>query len=121
MPFYVVGETTSAALSLIGTHYGNGRFVPKDIRGGSQTGKAESLAHFILKDLPDHDGAKLLYLTGDKNRDTLPKILAEGDVTLETLQVYKTRGSSTFPQDIKFALDSLPGDPLRRLFCTSMI
>ena len=105
----MVGETTSLALSLIETNYGNS-FVSKDIRGGSQTGKAESLAHFILKDLQDHDGAKMLYLTGDKNRDTLPKILAEGHVNLQTLQVYETRGSSSFPQDIKSAVESRPGD-----------
>lgn len=104
----MVGEATSVALSLIGTNYGNGPFTPKDIRGGSQTGNAESLAHFILTDLPDHKGARLLHLTGDKNRDTLPKIL-KGHFTLQTLQVYETRGSSSFPQDIKSAMESLPG------------
>ena len=47
----------------------------------------------------------MLYLTGDKNRETLPGILAAGGITLETLEVYRTMGSSTFRDDLQAALE----------------
>lgn len=100
-PFYVVGEATAKALAAIGDVYGAGPLAPKDIRGGPQTGSSERLAHFILNDLPDKEEKRLLYLTGDKNRDTLPKILDESHVKLQSLQVYKTQGSSQFAKDLE--------------------
>lgn len=85
-------------------------YSPRDIRGGSETGTAERLAEFILKDLPsDATSRKLLYLTGDKNRDTLPRILESGGVELDSLQVYATQGSSTFPHDLSLALEHVKG------------
>jgi len=105
IPFYVVGGATAKALAAVSDLCGPG---PNDIRGGSQTGTSERLAHFILDDIPEREGKKLLYLTGDKNRDTLPKILAEARVTLESLQVYETQGSSTFAKDLKSAIKSTP-------------
>ncbi|KAI0920264.1 hypothetical protein AcV5_010053 [Taiwanofungus camphoratus] len=84
-------------------------FSPKDIRGASESGTSERLAHFILKDLASMAGSKkLLYLTGDKNRDTLPKILNDGGFTLEAVQVYATQGSATFASDLDRALRSAP-------------
>jgi uroporphyrinogen-III synthase len=111
-PFYVVGEATSKAVSAIGETHGQGPFAPKDIRGGVQTGTSERLAHFILDDLPEREGKKLLYLTGDKNRDTLPKILTKGRVNLESLRVYETRGSSTFARDLEQVINSTPAGKL---------
>lgn len=108
IPFYVVGEATAAALAAIGETFGHGTWTPKDIRGGSQTGKSESLARFILDDLPEREGKALLYLTGDKNRDTLPKILAEGQVSLRNLKVYETQGSSSFESDLEKTITYLP-------------
>lgn len=43
---------------------------------------------------------KLLYLTGDKNRETLPEILREGGLELRSLKVYETRGSSRFEEEL---------------------
>lgn len=74
---------------------------PTNIRG-SESGNGEALARFIVNDL-DRSGEKrkrLLYLTGDKNRDTLPKILHEAGVELDNVQVYETRGSPTFEKDL---------------------
>jgi len=105
-PFYVVGNTTATALGEIHSRYPNSPFAPIDIRGQS-SGTSEQLAHFILDDM-QQTSAKLLYLTGDKNRDTLSKILEEGQVELEPLKVYETRGSSSFTQDLQDALASLP-------------
>ena len=108
IPFYVVGEATAKALAAVSEIYGPGPCTPSDIRGGIQTGTSERLAHFILNDLPEREGNKLLYLTGDKNRDTLPKILAGRCVALESLQVYETRSSSTFAKDLESVVTSTP-------------
>jgi uroporphyrinogen-III synthase len=83
-----------------------------DIRGGSEAGTSERLAHFILNDLPEREGVKLLYLTGDKNRDTLPNILAESRVILDSAQVYATQGSSTFAEDLQKVIKSTPAGKL---------
>ncbi|KAG2343904.1 tetrapyrrole biosynthesis uroporphyrinogen III synthase [Suillus weaverae] len=104
VPFYAVGEATSLALRDLSEK--TPLYTPRDIRGGSETGTAERLAGFILKDLPsDGTSRKLLYLTGDKNRDTLPRILESASVALDTLQVYATQGSSMFPHDLSLALE----------------
>ena len=52
-------------------------------------------------------GKKLLYLTGDKNRDTLPSILNEAGIALESVQVYATRGSARFETDVRAAMSAL--------------
>ncbi|KAH8093076.1 tetrapyrrole biosynthesis uroporphyrinogen III synthase [Cristinia sonorae] len=115
-PFYVVGEATASSLSDLPPHP---RLTPRIIRGASEGGTSEKLAHFILKDLDlegrsrDHDDVgkpTLLYLTGDKNRDTLPGILSEGGVELESLQVYGTVGSSRFGRDLEEGLRGAPLD-----------
>ncbi|KAG1731016.1 tetrapyrrole biosynthesis, uroporphyrinogen III synthase [Suillus lakei] len=104
VPFYAVGEATSVALRDLCEKIP--LYSPRDIRGGSETGTAERLAGFIIKDLPS-DGAsrKLLYLTGDKNRDTLPRVLESAGVAIDPLQVYATRGSSMFPYDLSLAFE----------------
>jgi uroporphyrinogen-III synthase len=61
-----------------------------------------------MDDLPDVEGKRLLYLTGDKNRDTLPKILAAARVNLQSLQVYETQGSSTLAKDLERLVKSTP-------------
>ncbi|KAG1853191.1 tetrapyrrole biosynthesis, uroporphyrinogen III synthase [Suillus subalutaceus] len=104
VPFYAVGEATSVALRDLCEKIP--MYTPRDIRGGSETGTAERLAGFILKDLPsDGTSRKLFYLTGDKNRDTLPRILESAGVALDPLQVYATQGSSMFPHDLSLALE----------------
>lgn len=113
-PFYVVGQATATALEQISEVAGNTALAPRDIRGANETGNAEKLAHFILQDLTE-DGTprKLLYLTGDKNRDTLPTILQDGGVNLQPLQVYRTQGSSTFASELQSVLDSIPNRECR--------
>ncbi|KAJ7127091.1 tetrapyrrole biosynthesis, uroporphyrinogen III synthase [Mycena epipterygia] len=107
-PFYVVGKLTASSLSAIRSAHPHSRFVPTDIRGES-SGTSEQLARFILADLESSPALKrrpFLYLTGDKNRDTLPDILRGANLELDPLKVYETQGSSTFPEDLKLALDS---------------
>lgn len=109
MPFYVIGETTASAAAELRTTLPS-RLVPGDIRGREQSGTAEQLAHFISSDLSirTDTAKKLLYLTGDKNRDTLPNILTSEGIILDALQVYATDGSSSFRYDLKNALEKAP-------------
>ncbi|KAF9221800.1 tetrapyrrole biosynthesis uroporphyrinogen III synthase [Gyrodon lividus] len=111
IPFYVVGDATAAAASKIQTNFPSfSHLAPTLIRGGSQSGTAERLAYFLLEEVPsrDNETRKLLYLTGDKNRDTLPQILSTSNIDLDALEVYRTKGSSSFPTDLKSTLERAP-------------
>lgn len=99
VPFYVVGTTTGNVLRKMPVS----PFTPSSqniIGEGSGTG--ESLAELIIGDQGGR-AAKLplLYLTGDKNRDGLPKLVRAGGLDLEPLQVYGTRGSQNFSMGVK--------------------
>ena len=64
---------------------------------GEGSGTGEALAKVII----DDQGGRatklpLLYLTGDKNKDTLPTLAQAAGLDLEPLQVYGTRGSPKF-------------------------
>ena len=109
VPFYVVGDATAAAASQIHTAFPTlVHLAPAEdqIRGGAEAGTAERLAGFILGE--GGEGRRVLYLTGDKNRETLPGVLGAGGVALETLEVYGTTGSSTFRDDLRAALARAP-------------
>lgn len=103
MPFYVVGGSTASALRTTFASYENLGLAPPDIRGQG-SGNAAALGPFILDDLKERP-ARLLYLTGDKNRDTLPSILEAGGISLLSLQVYKTQGSSIFGPTLESRLE----------------
>src|SRR4051794_2109059 len=94
LPFYVVGNKTATLLRQLFDDFKDLGLTSVDVRG-QESGDAAHLACFILDDLKHEEQhpTKLFYLTGDKNRDTLPSALQEGGVTLESLQVYKTQGS----------------------------
>lgn len=104
-PFYVVGHSTHASLSQIRTAFPTSPYAPIVILGEA-SGTGEQLSAFILGDLKTRgvEGAKLLYLTGDKNRDTVPALLKQGGVELVPVQVYKTQGSSRFGRDLDQAI-----------------
>ena len=110
MPFYAIGEATASAAAELRAALPS-RLVPGDTRGQAQSGTAEQLAHFILSDLSARtDGSavrKLLYLMGDKNRDTLTNILSSAGIVLDALQVYATHGSPSFPHDLKNAIENV--------------
>ncbi|KAI0318047.1 tetrapyrrole biosynthesis, uroporphyrinogen III synthase [Amylostereum chailletii] len=99
IPFYTVGPSTASILaSLSGSPASStntrSRLCPRDIRG-VDSGNAERLARFILEDVASSASQSLLYLTGDKNRDTLPNIIhneGHNNVTLREEQVYDTVG-----------------------------
>ncbi|TFK37545.1 tetrapyrrole biosynthesis, uroporphyrinogen III synthase [Crucibulum laeve] len=104
VPFYVVGQGTGSALSELAESYASIGFKPTNIRG-EDAGTGERLARFIVEDYSTRDN-KLFYLTGDKNRDTIPKILKEGGVDFQSLQVYNTQGSSHFESNLENAIAS---------------
>ncbi|KAJ3830187.1 tetrapyrrole biosynthesis, uroporphyrinogen III synthase [Lentinula raphanica] len=97
IPFYVVGAATASSLRELCPN-------PNQIRG-EHSGTAEKLARFILDEMEGTPTKRFLYLVGDKNRDTLPKIMDEKHVQLVPLQVYETRGSSKFSVDLNQALE----------------
>lgn len=92
VPFYVVGEGTASALEEAFRGNGHHTFT-LDIRG-QKSGNAAVLAPFILNDVKQRP-ATLFYLSGDKNRDTIPRLLKEGGIELDTLQVYRTQAASS--------------------------
>lgn len=102
----MVGQGTASALSEIREAYGSTKFTPEIFRG-APSGTGEKLAQFILGQ-PQERPKKLLYLTGDKNRDTVPRILEEAGIELRSLKVYETQGSTSFEQDLTKAMASVP-------------
>jgi hypothetical protein len=95
-PFYVVGKATAASLP---------RYVSTIL--GEDSGTGEALAKFIVQHR-NGQPTKLLYLKGDKNKDTVPRILKNAGIDLHALQVYGTQGSSQFPIDLEKALGQMP-------------
>jgi uroporphyrinogen-III synthase len=88
--------------------YGDTDLTPIDIRGGSESGTSERLAHFILQDLGRREALnpKLLYLTGDKNRDILPNILEGGGVEVDCRQVYETQPCTDLAVKLQDVVDA---------------
>ena len=103
IPFYVVGEATASALIDVFDDYVNLGLTAFDARG-ALSGNATALASFILDETDQP--SRLLYLTGDKNRDTLTNILQEGGISVEPLQTYKTEGSPSFAEDLSTVIQT---------------
>ncbi|GAA5900769.1 hypothetical protein JCM8208_004606 [Rhodotorula glutinis] len=115
LPFFVVGHATHDALAPL---------VPPStpILGARESGTGESLARFILAYFahsspsssssapPRRQTCTLLYLTGDKNRDTLPRLLADGGITAHELQVYATARAQSFERELERALRRAAGE-----------
>ncbi|KZS95446.1 tetrapyrrole biosynthesis uroporphyrinogen III synthase [Sistotremastrum niveocremeum HHB9708] len=94
-PFYVVGDKTASELKSLPSS----PFLPHVdfIRGAQEAGTAAKLAEFIIHD-KDRSLGTLLYLTGDKNRDTLSKTLDEHGIGWESICVYETTEDLEFPK-----------------------
>ncbi|GEM12550.1 uroporphyrinogen-III synthase [Rhodotorula toruloides] len=116
IPFFVVGNPTRTNLARVPVP------PPPDlVFGAEESGTGEKLASFILQHFTASSEVptlprrrrRLLYLTGDKNRDTVPRILEEGGVELETLQVYATTRAPGFEADLDRILSEVEnGDGL---------
>ena len=99
--FYAVGPATAAQLAQLPNP-------PQDVRG-TESGTAERLARYIVQDATRE--VKLLYLTGDKNLDTLSRVVREGlgEGCLRELGVYATRGVRDFEGTLAGALQGETG------------
>jgi uroporphyrinogen-III synthase len=100
--FYVVGPATAAALL---ARLPN---PPQDIRG-TESGTAEQLARYIVQNATREE--RLLYLTGDKNKETLSRIVTGGlgEGVLRELRVYATHGVRDFESTLRRALQGESG------------
>ncbi|GAA5863373.1 hypothetical protein JCM8547_006962 [Rhodosporidiobolus lusitaniae] len=138
-PFFVVGQGTRQALLNLLSPESPYRPEEEDVLGAEESGTGEALAHFILahfaRPAVDADGrgqegarreVRLLYLTGDKNRDVLPSLLTSPPSSspnspsssspplppprtiLDPLQVYSTSPFPSFPSSLSSLLSSLP-------------
>lgn len=96
---YAVGPKTAARLQETGLR-------PR----GEETGTAEALARWIVDDAP---AAPLLFLCGNRRRDTLPDQLVEAGVSFEEQTVYETRPRNTLD------LPSLSGEMWLAFFSPS--
>lgn len=103
IPFYTVGPATAASL---GRELPPSAIPPPElILGAAESGNAEKLAHYILVHRDSLTAkeqltcAPLLYLVGDKRKDTLSRLLSAADVPVCEIQVYETFPSQTFAQD----------------------
>ncbi|RDB17610.1 Uroporphyrinogen-III synthase [Hypsizygus marmoreus] len=108
-PFYVVGPGTASALASIQETYEHTPYTPYIVRGES-SGTSERLARFICSQPQSDVPKKVLYLTGDKNKDTVPTILGEAGIKVIPLKVYETRGSQTFESDLEGVLKGVSND-----------
>jgi uroporphyrinogen-III synthase len=98
--FYVVGSKTASLLQQVFSK----TLRPKGCRieGATESGTAEKLAEYIVR-AAGGNRKRLLYLTGDKNRDTLPSKLNGngGNIDLVPLQVYETCEDSLLSTEIR--------------------
>lgn len=98
VPFYAVATATADALVRAGVPAAR-------IIGAEDAGTGERLASFMLDRLQDIPPDRpLLYLVGDKRRDTIARALADGGIAVEEMQVYSTRVRRAFPLDFRIAL-----------------
>ena len=77
-PVFAVGPRTSEALRQLG-------FQPQ----GEEAGNAEALADVLEQSAAGLDG-RLLFLCGDRRRDTLPERLQNAEIAFEECIVYRT-------------------------------
>ncbi|GAA93815.1 uncharacterized protein L969DRAFT_92267 [Mixia osmundae IAM 14324] len=108
VPFFVVGPSTGEMLASV---HCNGR--PTRIIGSQRSGTGALLADLIIREhATELKGTErpLLFLTGDKTRDTLPIKLAAADLALEQMQVYQTTDSPRFQDELAAALRELGKD-----------
>ncbi|GAA5876900.1 hypothetical protein JCM1840_002698 [Sporobolomyces johnsonii] len=106
LPFFVVGLNTRTALLRSPSPP-----APTSIHGASSTGTGDLLARYILEHRPllptNSPNKPLLYLTGDKNRDTLPKLLTQAGVDIRPLQVYETTKRAGFDEALEARLRTI--------------
>ena len=116
VPCYVVGEATGRAVREMKMKLevsGRSHVAPGEILGAQEAGTGEQLAHFIITRLDSknevnaaEEKTKLLFLVGDKTKDSLPTILgADRRVDLVSVPVYATRPSPHLAEALALAIE----------------
>ncbi|KAG8958434.1 hypothetical protein FRC03_009125 [Tulasnella sp. 419] len=103
-PFYVVGPRTGSLIRNGSSTIQHLLPDPSHVLGGAQSGNAEKLSEFIVSDYNDRGiSLPMLYLTGDKNKDTVPRTLKQHGIPYEELKVYETspRAGEAILHDIR--------------------
>ncbi|KAL8291311.1 hypothetical protein RQP46_002289 [Phenoliferia psychrophenolica] len=107
IPFFVVGPATFTAIAklpgpipqLVGATTGTGLVLANDI-----------LDHFSTSSSPPPT-LPILYLTGDKNRETIPEVLEKAGFKLERQQVYETAVADDFEHRLDVLLHLISSSP----------
>ncbi|KAI5480000.1 uroporphyrinogen-III synthase [Pseudohyphozyma bogoriensis] len=111
VPFFVVGKGTRDAL-LKGDGRRN-RIAEDKVLGAEETGTGDKLARFIVQHFALTAGSStttalpLLYLVGDKNKDTIEVVLRSAGIGVERLQVYETTKTTEFDEKLEGILDGI--------------
>ncbi|KAG8984997.1 hypothetical protein FRB90_005002 [Tulasnella sp. 427] len=111
VPFYVVGQKTADTLMALAALRPALYPSPDYVLGAAATGSGDKLASFIIKSLLDkaeRSSVPILYLTGDKNRDTVETALANAHIAIQACQVYQTSARPALSAEIKDAVARLP-------------
>lgn len=102
-PHFVVGPSTADALLAIDSAH-----IPEPHNvSGQHTGHADALARLIEAQHQHQHGHPLLYLTGDKRRDTLPTLLSEAGIPFVESCIYETSTDPAFSSTFSTHLDTL--------------
>lgn len=109
LPFYAVGPATASALQRLDARL---RPPASRILGAEESGSAVRLASYVISlrasTSPSSSSSStssslpslpLLYLAGDKRKDTLSSLLKEGDISMHEIEAYETFQSPTFEAD----------------------
>lgn len=113
LPFFVVGKATSDAL--LGLQ--DCPTTPERVLG-AESGTGERLAHYMREwfgaEHGEGDRKPLLYLVGDKNKETIQQLLWDGRIETDRVQVYETEIIESFGANLETALDSFSHEDTKR-------
>lgn len=106
IPFFTVGKATrDAVINRSGLQLDSNH-----VLGAEETGNGDKLASFIVeffKSMGRTPELPLLYLVGDKNRETIQDSLKENGIKVERLQVYETAMAHDFEERLDAVLEGL--------------
>jgi uroporphyrinogen-III synthase len=99
---------------------------PLEILGAQRAGTGEKLARLIVEtydkssnpETEEDPRPNFLYLTGDKNRETIPDVLSKAGFNYHKMQVYETFSASGLSAElVKVALQMQAGKPMEFRIC----
>ncbi|KAK4701395.1 uroporphyrinogen-III synthase, partial [Phenoliferia sp. Uapishka_3] len=103
IPWFPIGVASQTAIQ-------KQLFDPPPLCVGAGSGTANNLAEAIKDHFPTPPDLPILYLVGDKNRDTIPTVLQEAGIQLDRVQVYETRVVDDFGKNLDGILKAVLED-----------